>query len=121
MSLKGKNRAIYSYNNEQRVGSNFMYKDFEKSHSYNSNFQNAKFDCASLRAAHMKFCNFDGASFKETEFVKKMMEASGCTEERANEIVDMWIIALNCEQEIEPVVIKVDKKALDDNDWTVWD
>lgn len=53
--------------------------------------------------------------------VKKMMEASGCTEERANEIVDMWIIALNCEQEIEPVVIKADKKALDDNDWTVWD
>ena len=50
MSLKGKNRAIYSYNNEQRVGSNFMYKDFEKSHSYRSNFQNAKFDYASLRA-----------------------------------------------------------------------
>lgn len=76
MSLKGKNRAIYSYNNEQRVGSNFMYKDFEKSHSYNSNFQNAKFDCASLRAAHMKFCNFDGASFKETEFVGTNLRGS---------------------------------------------
>ena len=69
MSLKGKNRAIYSYNNEQHAGSNFMYKDFEKSHSYRSNFQNTKFDYASLRAAHMKFCNFDGAGFKETEFV----------------------------------------------------
>lgn len=76
MSLKGKNRAIYSYNNEQRVESNFMYKDFEKSHSYRSNFQNAKFDYASLRAAHMKFCNFDGASFKETEFVGTNLRGS---------------------------------------------
>lgn len=69
MSLKGKNRAIFSYSNIARNGSNFMYKDFEKTKSYRSNFKNAIFDYASLRAAHLKFCNFDEASFVETEFI----------------------------------------------------
>ena len=76
MSLKGKNRAFFSYNNVDKSNSNFMYKDFEKTKSYHSNFKNAKFDYASLRAAHMKFCNFDGASFVETEFVGTNLRGS---------------------------------------------
>ena len=38
MSLEGKNRKVFSYNNEDRRGSNFMYKDFEKCNSYHTNF-----------------------------------------------------------------------------------
>lgn len=43
MSLKGKNRAIFSYNNVDRNESNFVYKDFEKTRSYHSSFVGAKF------------------------------------------------------------------------------
>lgn len=53
-----------------------MYKDFEKPHSYNTNFQNARFDYASLRAAYMKFCNLDSSSFKETEFIGTNLRGS---------------------------------------------
>lgn len=76
MSLKGKNRAIFSYDKKDRSGSNFMYKDFEKTKSYRSNFKNAKFDYASLRAAHLKFCSFDEASFVETEFIGTNLRGS---------------------------------------------
>lgn len=76
MSLKGKNRAIYSYNNVDKSGSNFMYKDFEKTKSYLSNFKDTSFDYVSLRAAHMKFCNFDGASFIGTEFIGTNLRGS---------------------------------------------
>ena len=58
VSLKGKNRAIFSYNNVERNESNFVYKDFEKTRSYHSSFVGAKFTGISFRAAHMKYCNF---------------------------------------------------------------
>lgn len=69
MSLEGKNRKIFSYNNEDRCNGNFMYKDFEKTNSYNSSFRQANFSFASLRGAKMKFCDFSGASFVGSEFV----------------------------------------------------
>ena len=50
MSLQGKNRAVYSYNNLDRSGSNFMYKNFDKANCYHTNFRQTVFDGASLRA-----------------------------------------------------------------------
>ncbi len=69
MSLQGKNRAVYSYNNADRRGSNFMYKNFDKANCYNSDFRNAIFDGASLRATKIKYCNMSHSHFCGTEFI----------------------------------------------------
>lgn len=50
MSLQGKNRAVYSYKNDDKSGSNFMYKNFDKADCYHTSFRNTIFDGASLRA-----------------------------------------------------------------------
>lgn len=76
MSLVGKNRAIFSYNNKNKNDSNFMYKDFEKTKSYHSSFLNAKFIGTSLRAAHMKYCNFTGCTFHGVDFVGTNLRGS---------------------------------------------
>lgn len=76
MSLEGKNRKVFSYNNEDRRGSNFMYKNFEKCNSYHTNFCDTNFNYASLRGAKMKYCNFSGASFVGTEFVGTNLRGS---------------------------------------------
>lgn len=76
MSLIGKNRKVYSYNNQIRRESNFQYKDFEKVKCYHTDFGKAIFSGASLRAAHMKFCNFNGALFNGTEFVGTNLRGS---------------------------------------------
>lgn len=76
MSLVGKNRAIFSYNNVGRNDSNFMYKDFEKTRSYHSSFVNAKFTETSFRAAHMKYCNFSNCVFQGVDFVGTNLRGS---------------------------------------------
>ncbi|MBR1443785.1 MAG: pentapeptide repeat-containing protein [Firmicutes bacterium] len=69
MSLKGKNRNFFSYTNENRIGSNFQFKDFEKTKSYNTNFSKSNFTGVSFRAAHMKYCNFTNCQFNNVDFV----------------------------------------------------
>ena len=76
MSLVGKNRALFRYKNDDRSGSTFQYKDFEKTKSYNSKFVHAKFIGTSLRAAHMKYCNFDNCLFDQVDFVGANMRGS---------------------------------------------
>ncbi|MCT4592685.1 MAG: pentapeptide repeat-containing protein [Anaeromicrobium sp.] len=76
MSCIGKNRAIFSYKCANREKSNFMYKDFEKSESYRSNFSECNFNYATLRAAKFKFCNFDNATFSGTEFIGTNLRGS---------------------------------------------
>lgn len=76
MSLVGKNRKVFSYNNQNKRESNFQYKDFEKTKSYHSDFGKANFSYASLRAAQMKYCNFNGALFVGTEFVGSILRGS---------------------------------------------
>jgi len=76
VSLVGKNRALFSYKNDDRSGSTFQYKDFEKTKSYNSKFVHAKFIGTSLRAAHMKYCNFDNCLFDQVDFVGTNMRGS---------------------------------------------
>lgn len=76
MSLIDKNKALYSYRKECRIGANFQYKDFEKTKSYSTNFSKSNFNYASLRAAQMKYCNFNEASFVETEFIGTNIKGS---------------------------------------------
>lgn len=76
MPLEGKNRKVYSYNNKDKSGCNFMYKDFEKTNSYHTNFSQSNFSYVSFRAAHLKFCNFYGAIFIGTEFVGTNLRGS---------------------------------------------
>lgn len=76
MSLVGKNRKVFSYNNEDRNNSNFMYKNFEKANSYHSSFQKANFNYATFRAAKMKYCNFSQSSFVGTEFIGSNLRGS---------------------------------------------
>lgn len=76
MSLVGKNRAVFSYNNATKQNSNFMYKDFEKTKSYHTNFENAHFAGTSLRAARMKYCNFTNCVFTGTEFIGTNLRGS---------------------------------------------
>ena len=76
MSLSGKNRALFSYKHDDRSGSIFQYKNFEKTKSYNSKFMHAKFIGTSLRSAHMKYCNFDNCLFDQVDFVGSNMRGS---------------------------------------------
>ncbi len=76
MSLVGKNRAIFSYNNAERNNSNFMYKDFEKTRSYHSSFVNAAFTGTSFRAAHMKYCDFSNCVFDGADFIGTNLRGS---------------------------------------------
>jgi hypothetical protein len=80
MSLVGKNRNIFSYNNENREGSKFIYKDFEKTKSYNSKFASAEFRGTSLRGAQMKFCDFTGCTFSGVDFIGTNLRGSNFTE-----------------------------------------
>lgn len=76
MSLKGKNRAVFSYNNIDKSNSNFMYKNFDKSNSYASRFCKCNFNYTSLRGAKFKYCNFNSATFIGTEFVGTNLRGS---------------------------------------------
>lgn len=76
VSLQGKNRAIFSYNNVNRNGTKFIYKDFEKTRSYHSKFIGAKFEGTSFRAAHMKYCDFSACKFQDSDFVGTNLRGS---------------------------------------------
>lgn len=76
MSLVGKNRKIFSYSNDDRTDRNFMYKDFEKTKSYNTDFSRTKFSGVSFRAAHMKYCKFDKAVFSGVDFIGTNLRGS---------------------------------------------
>lgn len=69
MSLVGKNKALFSYNNKNKSGSEFMYKDFEKTKSFHSYFANASFVGTSFRGASLKYCNFSGCMFESDDFI----------------------------------------------------
>lgn len=67
-----KNRSVqgnFVYNNIEKKGKNFMYKNLERSNCYNSDFSNSSFDYVSFRGAHFKSCNFIKCSFKWAEFI----------------------------------------------------
>lgn len=59
----------FHYNNIEKKGKNFMYKNLERSNCYNCDFSSSKFDYVSFRGAHFKLCNFFQCSFKWAEFI----------------------------------------------------
>lgn len=70
VSLKGRNRAFYSYKNKDCSFNNYSYKNFDKADCYRTNFRGAIFDGASFRATKVKFCNMSEAHFDGTEFIR---------------------------------------------------
>ena len=67
-----KNQSIkgnFTYNNIEKKGKNFMYKNLERSNCYNSDFSSSNFDYVNFRGAHFKACVFSKCSFKWTQFV----------------------------------------------------
>ena len=68
----GKNQSVkgnFSYNNIEKIGKNFMYKNLERSNCYNSDFSESNFDFVSFRGAHFKSCVFFECTFKWAEFI----------------------------------------------------
>ena len=75
----GRNQSIkgnFSYNNIEKTGKNFMYKNLERSNCYNCDFSNSKFDYVNFRGAHFKSCVFFQCSFKWTEFIGTNLKGS---------------------------------------------
>ncbi|MBU3182838.1 pentapeptide repeat-containing protein [Clostridium psychrophilum] len=75
----GRNQSIkgnFCYNNIEKTGKNFMYKNLERSNCYNCDFSNSKFDYVNFRGAHFKSCVFFQCSFKWTEFIGTNLKGS---------------------------------------------
>ena len=53
-SVKGN----FNYNNIEKKGKNFMYKNLERSNCYNCDFTRSNFDFVTFRGAHFKSCVF---------------------------------------------------------------
>ena len=64
-SVKGN----FVYNNIEKKGKNFMYKNLERSNCYNSDFSKSNFDFVSFRGAHFKSCVFFQCTFKWAQFI----------------------------------------------------
>jgi hypothetical protein len=74
-----KNQSVkgnFIYNNIEKTGQNFMYKNLERSNCYNSNFSNSNFDYVSFRGAHFKSCDFFQCTFKWAEFIGTNLKGS---------------------------------------------
>lgn len=71
-SVKGN----FIYNNIEKKGKNFMYKNLERSNCYNSDFSNSNFDYVSFRGAHFKSCDFFQCTFKWAEFIGTNLKGS---------------------------------------------
>lgn len=74
-----KNQSVkgnFIYNNIEKIGKNFMYKNLERSNCYNSNFAKSNFDYVSFRGAHFKSCDFFQCTFKWAEFIGTNLKGS---------------------------------------------
>lgn len=73
------NRSVtgnFNYNNIEKKGKNFMYKNLARSNCYNCDFSGSIFDFTSFRGAHFKSTNFFSCSFKYTEFIATNLKDS---------------------------------------------
>lgn len=71
-SVKGN----FIYNNIEKKGKNFMYKNLERSNCYNCDFSSSSFDYVSFRGAHFKSCDFFQCTFKWAEFIGTNLKGS---------------------------------------------
>ena len=65
VTINDRNRYAFSYTNHDVRDKRFIFKNLNKSVSYNSNFSNTKFENTSLIATKFKFCDFYGAMFND--------------------------------------------------------
>ena len=75
----GTNKSVkgnFIYNNIEKKGKNFMYKNLERSNCYNSDFSNSNFDYVNFRGAHFKLCNFYKCTFRWAEFIGTNLKGS---------------------------------------------
>ncbi|MGV8982078.1 pentapeptide repeat-containing protein [Clostridium sp.] len=75
----GKNHSVrnnFVYNNIEKKGKNFMYKNLERSNCYNCDFTRSNFDFVTFRGAHFKSCVFFECNFKWAEFVGTNLKGS---------------------------------------------
>jgi len=71
-SVKGN----FNYNNIEKKGKNFMYKNLERSNCYNCDFTRSNFDFVTFRGAHFKSCVFFECTFKWAEFIGTNLKGS---------------------------------------------
>jgi hypothetical protein len=71
-SIKGN----FNYNNIEKKGKNFMYKNLERSNCYNCDFTRSNFDFVTFRGAHFKSCVFFECTFKWAEFIGTNLKGS---------------------------------------------
>lgn len=65
---KRKYNKFFSYKNNGREDRNFLYKNFEKSNSYNVRFTRSNFSYVNFYKSIMKYCGFNDATFVGSEF-----------------------------------------------------
>jgi len=65
MTLQGKNKKAFSYQNKDVQSKNFLNKDFNKTTSFQSSFTKSKFINTSFLASKFKFSTFYEAIFKD--------------------------------------------------------
>ena len=74
-----KNQSVknnFNYNNIEKKGKNFMYKNLERSNCYNCDFTRSNFDYVNFRGAHFKSCVFFECNFKWAEFIGTNLKGS---------------------------------------------
>lgn len=84
---KRKHNKFFSYNNEIRNESNFMYKDFSLSNSYNSRFTCSNFNFVNFYKSTMKYCGFNGCMFNGTEFKSSNLRGSRFKGANFNDVI----------------------------------
>lgn len=73
---QSKHNKFFSYNNEERIKRNFLYKDFSRSNSYNTRFTCSNFSYVNFYKSTMKYCGFNGGTFVGTEFKNANLRGS---------------------------------------------
>ena len=76
MSKNHSVRNNFVYNNIEKKGKNFMYKNLERSNCYNCDFTRSNFDFVTFRGAHFKSCVFFECTFKWAEFIGTNLKGS---------------------------------------------
>lgn len=74
-----KNQSVkgnFNYNNIEKKGKNFMYKNLRRSNCYNCNFSSSNFNFASFRGAHFKSCDFSKCTFTWAELIGTNLKGS---------------------------------------------
>ena len=76
MAINNSVKGNFVYNNIEKKGKNFMYKNLQRSNCYNCDFRGSNFNYVNFRGAHFKSCNFSECTFKWAEFIGTNLKGS---------------------------------------------